>query len=209
MRRIRWLLMLCGALILGMAAAGEGPSQTGIVKGRITVGGKPTSNVVVSVEGLAQEKLKTQKSRLKTSKAVMDQQNKKFIPGVLPVLVGTTVDFPNNDNTWHNVFSKSEAKEFDLGLYPAGERRSVTFHKPGIARILCNVHPNMEGYVVVKNHPYFSAADKRGNYRVNSVPLGRYRMEVWHPEFGTKVVSFSLVREGEVVAIDVDLKKMR
>ncbi len=207
-RRSRWLFVLCGALFVGMVSAGDGLSQTGIVKGRITIQGEPTSDVVVSVEGLRPEKVKSKKSKVKT-KAVIDQRNKKFIPRVLPVLVGTTVEFPNNDNTWHNVFSKSEAKDFDLGLYPAGERRSVTFDKPGIARILCNVHPNMEGYVVVKNHPYFSAADKRGNYRVNSVPLGRYQIEIWHPDYGTKVISFSLVREKEVLTLDVDLKIKR
>lgn len=137
----------------------------------------------------------------------MDQRNLKFIPRVLPVLVGTTVEFPNNDKTWHNVYSKSEAKEFDLGLYPAGETRSVTFDKPGVVRILCNVHPNMEAYVVVKDRPYFTTPDPRGNYTLDRVPLGQRRLEIWHPEFGTRLVPFNLVREGEVLSVNVDLKK--
>ena len=137
----------------------------------------------------------------------MDQRDMKFIPRVLPVVIGTTVDFPNNDKTFHNVFSTSEAKKFDLGLYPAGKSRNVAFDKAGVVKILCNVHPNMESYVVVKEHPYYAVSDARGNYRVNGVPLGKYRLEVWHPEFGTKSVPFELVREDEVLGLNVDLKK--
>ena len=197
---------LLGFLVPLLVFGGEA-TKTGIIKGTITIGGKPTTDAVVSVEGLPQENLKSQISNLKSKKAVMDQREVKFIPRVLPVLAGTTVSFPNNDKTWHNVFSKSEAKPFDLGLYPAGETRSVTFDKPGVVRILCNVHPSMEAYVVVKGHAYFAAPDKRGNYRINAVPLGQYRLEVWHPDFETKVVSFNLVREGEVLTLNVDLKK--
>lgn len=185
--------------------AGEA-AKTGTVKGTITIGGKPTSDAVVSVEGLPQKQLEPRDSKLKTNKAVVDQRNMKFIPRVLPVVVGTTVDFPNNDNTWHNVFSTSEAKKFDLGLYAPGKSRSVPFDKPGMVKILCNVHPEMEAYVVVKSHPYFALPDARGNYTLSGVPLGKYRVEVWHPEFGERTVLFDLVREGEVLAINVDLK---
>lgn len=137
----------------------------------------------------------------------MDQRDMKFVPRVLPVVVGTTVEFPNNDKTFHNVFSNSDAKKFDLGLYPAGKARSVTFDKPGVVKILCNVHPDMEAFIVVKSHSYYAATDARGNYRLNGVPLGKYRLEVWHPEFGTKSVPFELVREDEVLGLNVDLKK--
>ncbi|MGI0014650.1 MAG: plastocyanin/azurin family copper-binding protein [Nitrososphaera sp.] len=203
-----WLLVLfwlfSHATIFGAEAA-----KTGIVKGTITIGGKPTLDVVVSVEGPVKEKLETRNSKLKTAKAVIDQRDMKFLPRVLPVLVGTAVDFPNNDKVWHNVFSASEAKKFDLGLYAPGNSRSVTFDKPGVVRILCNVHPDMEAYIVVKGHSYFAAADKRGIYQLNGAPLGKYRLEIWHPEFGTKSVPFELVREGEVLAVDFDLKKQR
>ena len=205
-RHATWGASLLAILLPVLVFAGEA-TKTGIITGTITIGGKPTMDAVVSVEGLRPERLKTQNLKLKTPKATMDQREIKFIPRVLPVLAGTTVSFPNNDETWHNVFSKSEAKPFDLGLYPAGETRSVTFDKAGVARILCNVHPNMEAFIVVKSHPYFAAPDKRGNYRINAVPLGQYRLEVWHPDLGTKVVSFNLVREGEVLTLNVDLKK--
>ncbi len=205
MKRL-WVLALFGLLLSLRTFAGE-VGKTGVVKGTIFIGGKPTSDAVVSVQGLPKEKLKTQNSKLKTATAVMDQRDLKFIPRVLPVLVGTTVDFPNNDKTFHNVFSTSEAKKFDLGLYPAGETRRATFDKPGVVKILCNVHPNMEAYIFVVGHPYFSAADTRGNYQIKAVRLGKYRLEVWHPEFGMRVVPFELVREGEVLGMDLDFKK--
>jgi plastocyanin len=190
----------------GAAFAGEAV-KTGTIKGTITIGGKPTADAVVSIERAAPEKLGTQTSKLKTPKSVVDQREMKFIPRVSAVLVGTTVDFPNNDKVWHNVFSTSEAKKFDLGLYPSGQSRSVTFDKAGVVRILCNVHPSMEAYVVVKSHPYFSVSDVRGNYTLKGIPLGKYRVEVWHPELGTKAFPVELVREGEVLALDFDLKK--
>jgi plastocyanin len=196
------------ASLSALAFGGEA-AKTGIVKGTVNIGGKSTSDAVVSIEGLSQKKLETQNSKLETSKAVMDQRDMKFIPRALPVLVGTTVEFPNNDKNWHNVFSTSEAKKFDLGLYPARESRSVTFDKPGVVKILCNVHPAMEAYVVVKNHPHFAVADQRGNYQIKAIPLGKYRLEVWHPELGKREIPFEMTREGEVLAIDVDLKKQR
>ena len=209
MRRHPFCLLILFGLLLSATAFGGEAIKTGIVKGTVTIGGKLASDVVVSVEGLPKENLKSQISNLKSKKAVIDQRDVKFIPRVLAVLVGTTVDFPNNDKTFHNVFSPSEAKKFDLGLYAAGETRRATFDKPGVVRILCNVHPDMEAYVVVKGHHFFAAADKQGNYRINAVPLGKYRLEVWHPEFGTTIQPFNLVREGEVLAIDIDLKKQR
>ena len=172
MRRHRlWLPILGGSLLALAAHAGEA-AKTGIVKGTITIGGRPTPDAVVSVEGAP---IKAPGAK----KALMDQRELKFLPRVLPVQTGTTVDFPNHDKTFHNVFSTSEAKKFDLGLYPSGQSRSVTFDKAGVVKILCNVHPNMEGYVVVKDHPYFNATDARGNYTLKGLPLGKHRLEVW------------------------------
>lgn len=201
---------LTTALFLPTTILGaEGAAKVGIIKGSITIGGKPTTDAVVSVEGLPPEIFKSQLLNIKTKRGVMDQREMKFLPRLLPVLVGTTVEFPNNDKAWHNVFSPSEVKKFDLGLYTSGKSRSVTFDKAGVVKILCNVHPDMEAYVVVKEHPYYAASDTRGNYRLNGVPLGKYRLEVWHPESGTRVVPFELVREGEVLGLDVDLKNQK
>ena len=201
-----WILALWASFISATAIGAKAPG-TGTIKGNVTIGGKPVPDVVVSIEGVPPGQSETQPSDSKTKRALMDQRELKFIPRVLAVVVGTTVDFPNNDKTFHNVFSASEAKKFDLGLYPSGQSRSVTLDKPGVVKILCNVHPNMEAYVVVKNHPYFGVADSRGNYNVKGVPLGRYRLEIWHPELGTKTLPVELVREGEVLGVDVELKQ--
>lgn len=205
-RSLGWIAV--ATLLLGAEAYGaDAAAKGGIVKGTITVAGKPTMDVVVSVEGIPADIAKAQLPAVNSKKAVLDQRELKFVPYVLPVAVGTTVDFPNNDKSWHNAYSKSEAKQFDLGLYSPGKTRSVTFDKAGLARILCNVHPNMEAFVVVKEHPYFTAPDSRGNYRLDGVPLGKYRLQVWHPQLGTTDTGVAIVRDGEVVDINFDLKK--
>jgi len=207
MRPYLWVFLLATLLLGVKAHAAEPAVKRGIVKGTITFAGKPTADVVVSLEGVPAEIAKVDLASARPKMAVMDQREMKLVPYVLPVLVGTTVDFPNNDKSWHNIYSKSEAKKFDLGLYAPGKSRKLTFDKPGVVRILCNVHPNMEAFIVVKEHPYFTAADKSGNYRLNNVPLGKYRLQVWHPQLGTTEAGVELVREGEVVDINFDLKK--
>jgi plastocyanin len=196
------------ALMFGTAAvAAEVAVKSGIVKGTVTIAGKPTSDVVVSIEGVAPENFKAQLAAMKSKKLAMDQKDQKFSPHVLAVVIGATVEFPNHDKVWHNVFSKGGAKSFDLGLYPPGQSRSVTFDNSGVARILCNAHPNMEAFIVVKEHPFFSTADKGGNYRIDGIPLGTYRVTVWHPELGITEAGIELVRDGQVSDINFDLKK--
>jgi plastocyanin len=206
-RRYLWVFLLATLLLGARAHAAEPAAMRGIVKGTITLAGKPTADVVVSLEGVPAEIAKVDLAAAKPKMAVMDQREMTLIPYVLPVLVGTTVDFPNKDKIWHNIYSKSDTKSFDLGLYAPGKSRSVTFDKTGVVRVLCNVHPNMEAFIVVKNHPYFIAPDKNGNYRLDAVPVGKYRLQVWHPQLGTTDVGVALVREGEVVDINFDLKK--
>jgi plastocyanin len=202
-----WILLGVLAALPGVVLGAEAGGRVGIVKGTITIGGKPAPDAVISIEGVPAEQVKARLSGSKPKKTVMDQRDMKFIPRVLPVLVGATVEFPNHDTTWHNVYSKGGAKDFDLGLYAAGETRSTTFEKPGVARILCNAHPNMEAFIIVKEHPYFSATDNRGNFRVDGVPLGKYRAQVWHPQLGTRESAVELVRNGQVLEINFDLKK--
>lgn len=206
-RRYLGILTLSALLFSTAAGAAEVAAKSAIVKGTVTIAGKPTSDVVVSIEGVAPESFKAQLAAMKSKKAVMDQREQKFIPTVLAVVVGATVEFPNRDKIWHNVYSKGGAKNFDLGLYPPGQSRSVTFDKPGVARILCNAHPNMEAFIVVKEQPFFSIADKAGNYRIDGIPLGTYRVMVWHPALGTTEAGIELVREGQVSDINFDLKK--
>jgi plastocyanin len=115
------------------------------------------------------------------SKIVLDQRNLNFSPHVLVVRVGTTVEFPNNDRVFHNVFSFREGKIFDLGMYPVGAVKFVTFDRPGLSRIFCNIHPGMAAYVMAVDSPYFAVADQSGAFTIAGVPAGRYQYEAWRP----------------------------
>jgi plastocyanin len=205
MNRLKlWILV---GVLFGMPSAvlAADVPGVGIVKGTITIGGKPATDAVVSIEDLSKEQIKTAIN--KPSKKTIDQRGQKFIPTVVVIRVGETVDFTNNDKSWHNVYSKGGDNDFDLGLYPPGKTRSKKFDKPGVSRILCNAHPDMEAFIVVKDHPFFSSTDSRGNYEIKNVPLGKLRVEIWHPNLDVRSEPVPLVRDGEVLALNVDLKK--
>jgi plastocyanin len=112
---------------------------------------------------------------------VLDQRNLRFIPNVLAVRVGTKVRFPNNDRVFHNVFSFHDGKPFDLGLYPVGAMDRVSFDRPGLSRIFCNIHPQMAAYVMVVDTPYFAVSDEAGGFVIRAVPAGTYRYHAWRP----------------------------
>ena len=207
MKRLTMWIFVGVLLGLSPAVLAADASGVGIIKGTITIGGKPATDAVISIEGLSKEQVKTQVSLNKPQKKIMDQRNMKFIPTVVAIVVGETVDFPNNDKSWHNVYSKGGANDFDLGLYAPGKTRSKKFDKPGVSRILCNAHPNMEGFIVVKDHPFFSTADSRGNYEIKNVPLGKVRVDIWNPNLEIRNEIVEIVRAGEVYALNVDLKK--
>ncbi len=200
-------LLLAAALSIGinMTALAAGPdSNSGAVVGTVTVSGHPTSDVVISLEGFPPDSEKKPHPAAYRPQVTMAQRDLKFFPYVLPVMVGTTVEFPNNDQVWHNIYSVSKAKKFDLGLYGPGKNKTVTFDTPGVVRILCNVHPTMEAYIVVEDHPNFASPDALGNYRFDRIPLGSYHVQVWHPLLGVKTEPFTLERAGQVERIDVN-----
>ena len=114
----------------------------------------------------------------------MDQVNRRFSPDLLVVPVGATVSFPNMDPIFHNIFSLSKAKEFDLGSYDKGDSRSVTFTKPGVVYVYCHLHPNMEGTIVVAPSHYFAQADASGHFHLAAVPPGEYTVVAWHKAAG-------------------------
>ena len=137
-------------------------------------------------------------------RARMDQRSETFLPHVLAVTVGTVVDFPNNDSTYHNVFSLSKAKRFDLGRYAQGRSKSVRFDRPGIVRVFCDIHSHMSAFIIVFNHRYFATTDVEGRYRIDGIPRGTYSVVAWHdganretrtvtiPEAGTVELDFVL-----------------
>ena len=110
----------------------------------------------------------------------MDQRNETFVPHVLPIVAGTTVEFPNSDQTYHNVFSLSKTKTFDLGRYAVGRSKSVRFDRPGIVRVFCDIHSHMSAFILVFSHRYFSVADSDGTYRLENVPPGTYNVVAWN-----------------------------
>jgi plastocyanin len=110
----------------------------------------------------------------------MIQKNKRFEPHVLAIRVGTTVDFPNFDPIFHSAFSNFSGQIFDIGLYPPGSNRSISFHSPGVVRVFCNIHPTMSAIIAVLDSPYFSVSDKQGRFTISGVPPGTYRLHVIH-----------------------------
>ena len=115
-----------------------------------------------------------------STNAVMDQRNETFVPHVLAVTTGTTVDFPNSDRIYHNVFSLSKARPFDLGRYAVGRSKSVRFDRPGIVRVFCDIHSHMSAFILVFSHPFFSVTGADGRYRIENVPPGSYTLVAWN-----------------------------
>jgi plastocyanin len=134
-----------------------------------------------------------------TDHPVMDQKGLLFQPHIMVVQQGTTVDFLNSDKVAHNVFWPSlmqGSKKLpgkNLGTWPQGEKRPFKFDQPGVASLLCNVHPEMAGYIVVSPTPYFAKTDKSGDYKIDNVPDGQYNVVAWHEgaKNSTKAVAVS------------------
>jgi plastocyanin len=113
-------------------------------------------------------------------RASMNQREERFVPHVLPIVAGTWVDFPNGDATYHNVFSLSKTKDFNLGRYAAGHSKAVRFERPGIVRVFCEIHSHMSAFILVFAHRYFAVTDDDGRYRLDEVPPGTYTVAVWN-----------------------------
>lgn len=126
------------------------------------------------------------------------QRGAMFTPHVLPVMVGTTVEWPNYDEILHNVFSLSEPKPFDLDLYKAPVLKPVTFDKPGRVDVFCSIHTAMSCVVLVLENPYFAAADEKGRYVITNVPAGTYQLKAWHERLPAQVREIVVPESGEI-----------
>lgn len=126
------------------------------------------------------------------------QKGALFTPHVLPVVVGTTVDWPNNDDILHNVFSFSETKPFDLGLYKSPTIESVRFDKPGKVDVFCSIHARMNCIVLVLENPYFATANEKGFYNITNVPAGTYKLKAWHERLPSQTKEITVPDSGEV-----------
>ena len=137
--------------------------------------------------------------------SVMQQRNETFVPHVLAIETGTTVDFPNSDPFYHNVFSLSKAKRFDLGRYAAGRSQSVRFDRPGIVRVFCDIHSHMNAFILVFGHPFFALTDAEGRYRIANVPPGTYGVIAWNE--GTQSEARPVtVPDGGIAELDFTLR---
>jgi plastocyanin len=153
---------------------------------------------VVYLESAPQKAFEERESR----RAVMDQRNETFVPHVLAVMTGTVVDFPNSDKTYHNVFSLSKPKRFDLGRYAAGRSKSVRFERPGLVRVFCDIHTHMNAFILVFNHPYFDVTDVDGRFRLDDVPAGTYTVAGWY-EGETRITRSVTVGANTVVDLEL------
>ena len=193
-----------------------GQAFAGNIKGAVKVKGLRTpENILVYLS-----KAPPATEDLSKAKFVMDQRNLEFVPQVLPVLVGATVDFPNNDKVDHNVFSMSRTKKFNLGSYTAGESKSVVFDKPGIVELRCDVHAEMAAYILVMKNPYFAVTDKQGQFEipdsshleqtgltgVKDLPPGKYFIKSWHQKLKSQKQAVVVLENGEVT-IQLDLTR--
>lgn len=114
----------------------------------------------------------------------MEQINRRFSPDLLVVQAGSTVSFPNMDPVFHNIFSLSKPRSFDLGSYDKGDSRQVVFPKPGIVEVYCHLHPNMAATIVVAPNRWYVRSDRTGRYRIPDVPPGKYTVVAWHKAAG-------------------------
>ena len=178
-----------GSTFLLALLASAAPAAAGTVSGKVALidkGGRRAadlSDVIVYVDG--------PKAPSKPERVTMAMKDKAFRPRVAAVSAGGVVDFPNEDPIFHNVFSVSGANRFDLDLYKRPKSGSWTFSAAGVARVYCNIHPQMSAVVLVRDNPYFTTAGADGSFTIEHVPAGRWRIKAWQeraPEASQEIV---------------------
>ncbi len=190
-----WLVLVIVATVVRAGA------QESLVTGKVELFNADSSKkevnapgVVVWLEPAAGAPMTRLTNSSQTKGLRLVQEHKSFHPRLLVVEVGASVEFPNHDPFFHNVFSLFEGKRFDLGLYEAGTSHIVHFDRPGVSYIFCNIHPEMSAVVLALNTPFFGVSDSKGNVAIPVVPRGRYVLRIWH-ERATPDALKSLSRE--------------
>ena len=168
------------ALVAALALAGApaAAEDTGTVRGRVVLGLEgiqlaDVGPVVVYLEPAGNGAQRPPAAHR------MHQKNATFAPGFLAIAVGETVEMWNDDAIYHNVFSVSKPNDFDLGVYPSGHSRAVTFRHPGVVRTYCSIHESMRGTIFVSPSPYFATLDGAGRFSIRGVPPGKHRLRTW------------------------------
>jgi plastocyanin len=167
------------AAAASLTLALAGASWANEIKGKVSVQGiKSSENIAVYIDAIADQKFDPPKDHV-----VIDQRKMAFLPHVLAVQQGTTVEFLNSDPVGHNVYwpsvSGNKKLSHNLGTWPKGEKKPFQFNDLGTASLLCNVHPEMSGYVVVAPTPYFAVTNKDGSFEIKNIPAGKYTLKTW------------------------------
>ena len=193
MSRILAAVLCCLALGLLLASPPRALTQQSAVTGRIELTGMTASGIhdysggIVWLTPVGETKDKVPPAPHRLQQLV--QHHKSFSPHLLIVQVGSSVEFPNRDPFFHNVFSLFEGKRFDLGLYESGSSRTVVFDRVGICYIFCNIHSEMSAVIVVLNTPYYAISDRRGDINLPNVVPGVYELHVWHERASPEALS--------------------
>jgi plastocyanin len=217
---MRALIATLGIVLTALATTDAGEQTAGAIRGRLDIRriAKPPERRpdvgdvspggprdlpdlrrgVVYLESAPQKAFEERES----PRAVMDQKNETFVPHVLAVMTGTVVDFPNSDKTYHNVFSLSKPKRFDLGRYAAGRSKPVRFDRPGLVRVFCDIHSHMNAFILVFNHPFFDVTEVDGRFRLDNVPPGTYTVAGWY-EGETRITRSVTVAPNTIVDLEL------
>lgn len=201
---------LAAALVVPLAAA-PGHAEhifdepaTGSVTGSVTLvrDGSPMpdrSGVVVRLEGVPGPPPAPMRATIR-------QHKKAFVPPLVVVTRGSTVDFPNDDKIFHNVFSLSRAARFDLGLYKSGTSKSVKLRRPGVVSVLCNIHPEMAALIKVVDTRYYAVTGRDGSFRIDGVPAGTYPLVAWQP-YGKEHRGQVTIEPYRTAVVDIELQQ--
>src|SRR3954463_3037413 len=187
------------ALVLFVSDAGSKP-QTGSVTGTVSIKGAKGNQkgVVVYLEDVPGT------PTVPKNHAIIKQREKQFEPPLTVVVRGTTIDFPNEDKIFHNVFSVSRPARFDLGLYKSGTAKSVEFKRAGVVDVYCNIHPDMIAKVKILDNGFYKITKGKGGFRIDGVPAGTYPVVGWLPS-GDEVKGEATVKAGESAEVKLEL----
>ena len=202
---MRALCAAAGVAALVLAARGAAAGPTGVVEGKVTVerarGGTASRDVVVYLVGFDEP------PPARTEKIV--QKKRRFQPDLLAITAGQAVAFPNADPHFHNVFSPSPVRPFDLGSFEAGESKERRFPRPSVIDVYCNIHPEMSATILVLPNRRFAIADRAGRFRIEGVPPGTWSVYAYSRRAPAPVTARVTVAAGRATTVDLALRETR
>jgi len=203
MKMVEKAVLKAAALLVGSLMVSS--AQAGDIKGKVTVQGlRSAENIAVYVDAIPGKKFDAPAQH-----AEIDQRRMAFVPHVTVVQQDTTVDFLNSDSVSHNVYwpsiSGNKKLAGQLGTWGKGEKKSFKFNNPGVASLLCNIHPEMSAYIVVVSTPYFAVTDSDGAFEIKGVPPGTYSLKTWSED--GKVTTQSVTVTSGATNVDLTVKK--